>query len=417
MNPILAKYKELQHSFFSEHTKHYLNLLDNSDDKIRFKALKEVLSGENIFGNIKDYFNDPNDEIRRLVLEYAFKKEIISFEELKKFSKDKSSKVRKQVLELIAKISGNVKDILLFADDDDETVRKTFVSIFVEYFSEDYDKMPDWAIKVIDDYKKFIDANDKNIAEIITDTSIELKTRRKILRKIESYDNVTTYNTVVPVYFDVEPILRKDIINIISKIELSMSKKFFMDKMKEEENHDVFVVIVQKALTVFKNDLIDEELIKKLEDMNTVKTTNLLFKAARIADNMNYIDLARKLISYDEYVVEAAKYLLHFKDFTLNDKLDDFLNSGSYRRISVGLDIAKKFETLSYTDEIIEIAKDNTKPVRLRKKAIGVLKVFKTTDAVPTLEKIITNPEENPKLKDSALKALLKVHPESLIML
>jgi len=131
---------------------------------------------------------------------------------------------------------------------------------------------------------------------------------------------------------------------------------------------------------------------------------------------MTYVSFCRELLNSieDSLVIACINYLVYFQDYSLSERIPDFIQSLSSKRISAALKVVKKLKLDQYTYEIAAIAKEKKFPVSIRKNALNILRYFKVKEMWDVPYNILLDSSERGDLKLCALNALLRLNPEKV---
>jgi hypothetical protein len=415
-NPIIEAYKILQEKIRHDNMRLYLELLESKVSTVKAKSIQELSKQKVEITHMHEMLNDNSPNVRISALKYLEKMGKLDCELLKSLFKDISPLIRKEAVKLYLSLGcEDFEELYPFAKDPDFKVRFQLVSSFIEFYPEDIDKIKD---KFKDDpnpqIKVLLNITD-NISEIILSEEIPLSLKKLILKRyFESNDSVTVYNTFTEIYNNSLKEMKLIIIKYISGLPCEISKNFFTKNIDEEEDIEILFELVNRGKKICGNDIVQDWVIDKFIDSDLPKIKNFGFRLAMEKDDMNYVDYARTLLDVveDDLLNGAVNYLLYFLDYTLLEKVPEFLESLSIKRKNYALQIIKKLKAEQFLVEVSKIAENKQYPVNLRKNALNILKILKANSFWETPFNIIRDENESGTLKLTALTTLLKLNPE-----
>ncbi|MBM7558805.1 HEAT repeat domain-containing protein [Marinitoga litoralis] len=415
-NPIIEAYKILQERIRQENMKLYLELLDSKVSTVKAKSIQELQKQKVEITHMHEMLKDNSPNVRLSALKYLEKMGRLDCDILKELFNDISPVVRKETIRLYLSLGcEDIEAIYPLTKDPDFKVRFQLVNSFIEFYPEDLDKIRD---KFKDDPNpqiKILLNVSENISEIILSEDVPISLKKLILKRyFESNDSVTVFNTFSTIYNESNKDIKLLLIKFISGLPCEISKTFFTNKIDEEADIEILFELVNKGKKICGNDIIQDWVIDKFIDSENPKIKNFGFKLAMEKDDMNYVDYARSLLDVveDDMLSGAVSYLLHFLDYTLLEKVPDFLNSLSSKRKNFALQIIKKLKADQFLLEVSQIAENKLYPLNLRKNALSILKILKANNYWETPYKILKDENENGALKLTALTVLLKLNPE-----
>ncbi|AEX85950.1 hypothetical protein XO10_07690 [Marinitoga sp. 1135] len=415
-NPIIEAYKLLQEKIRIENMRTYLELLESKVSTVKAKSIQELSKQKVEVTHIEEMLKDHNANVRLSALKYLEKMGKLRCDLLEELFTDISPVIRKESVKLYLALGcENFEKIYPLSKDPDFKVRFQLVNSFIEFYPEDIEKIkpyfkdePNAQIKVLLDYSDSI--NDSLLSEEIS------MTLKKLLLKrfFEANDSVTVYNALGEAYLNASKEIKLLIIKYMSALPCEISKNFFTKNIEEEKDIDLLYELVNKGKKICGNDIVEDWVIDEFIKSEIPKIKNFGFKLAADKDDMNYVDYAREILDTveDEFLSGAVSYLLHFLDYTLLDKIPEFLESLSVKRKGYALQIIRKLKAEQFLMEVSKIAENKSYPVNLRKNAINILKILKANNFWETPYNILKDENENGALKLAALTTLLKLNPE-----
>ncbi|WP_129409985.1 HEAT repeat domain-containing protein [Marinitoga lauensis] len=415
-NPIIEAYKILQEKIRHDNMRLYLELLESSVSTVKAKSIQELSKQKVEITHMHEMLKDNSPNVRISALKYLEKMGKLDCTILKELFSDISPIIRKEAVKLYLSLGcEEFEEIYPLTRDPDFKVRFQLVSSFIEYYPEDIDKIKD---KFKDDpnpqIKVLLNITD-NISEVILSDEVPLSLKKLILKRFfESNDSVTVYNTFNEIYNNANKEMKLIIIKYLSGLPCEISKTFFNKNIDEENDIEILFELVNKGKKICGNDIVQDWIVDKFIDSEISKIKNFGFKLAMEKDDMNYVDYARSLLNVveDELLSGAVSYLLHFLDYTLLEKVPEFLESLSVKRKNYALQIIKKLKAEQFLMEVAKIAENKIYPLNLRKNALSILKILKANNFWETPYNILKDESENGKLKLTALTTLLKLNPE-----
>ncbi|KLO23708.1 MULTISPECIES: HEAT repeat domain-containing protein [unclassified Marinitoga] len=415
-NPIIEAYKILQEKIRQDNMRLYLELLDSRVSTVKAKSIQELLKQKVEVTHIHEMLEDNSPDVRISALKYLEKMGRLDCEILKELFKDVSSTIRKEAVKLYLSLGcENFEYIYPLAKDPDFKVRFQLISSFIEFYPEDLDKMKEKFIGETNPQIKILLNITENISEVVLSNDVPLNLKKLILKRyFESNDSVTVYNTFSNIYKEADKTIKIILIKYISGLPCEISKTFFTKNIEDETNIELLFELVNRGKKICGNDIIPDFAIEKFIDSEITKIKNFGFKLAAEKDDMGYVDYARELLEVveDELLNGPVNYLLHFLDYTLLEKVPEFLESVSVKRKNYALQIIKKLKAEQFLMEVSKIAENKKFPVNLRKNALSILKVLKANNFWETPFNILKDEAENGTLKLTALTTLLKLNPE-----
>ncbi|SHE38454.1 hypothetical protein SAMN02745164_00341 [Marinitoga hydrogenitolerans DSM 16785] len=415
-NPIIEAYKILQEKIRHDNMKLYLELLESKVSTVKAKSIQELLKQKVEITHMHEMLKDNSPNVRLSALKYLEKMGKLDCEILKELFNDISSVIRKEAIKLYLSLGcEDFESLYPLAKDPDFKVRFQLVNSFIEFYPEDLDKIRDKFEDETNPQIKILLNMSENINEIILSEEVPISLKKLVLKRyFEANDSVTVYNTFSEIYHNVDKNMKLILIKYISGLPCEISKPFFTKNIDEEKDIELLYELVNKGKKICGNDIIQDWIIDKFIDTDMPKIKNFGFKLAMEKDDMNYVDYARSLLNVveDELLSGAISYLLHFLDYTLLDKIPDFLNSLSIKRKNYALQIIKKLKAEQFIMDVSKIAENKIYPVNLRKNALNILKILKANNFWETPYNILKDENENGTLKLTALTTLLKLNPE-----
>jgi hypothetical protein len=410
-NPIIEKYKELMEEATRTEYLKYSKMLESENPIDIALAIKKLSNMETIITGVKEFINHDNGKVRLEALKYCNKNKMIDNLELKQFIYDPEISVRLFALEKVVE-----NDLLSFEEieklskDSNEKVRIRLARLLKMY---DYHRL-DELFK--DETNPVIISiiNEGNEKEVILNPYVNEKTKEIIINRfVEQHDTVSIYNLLVPIYDELPNKLKKLVIKHITDLPLEFGKKFYIDQMDKEEDVELIRILITSVLSKYSIEVIRESDIAKIEEIQDPKIVNLKFKIAMLKDDPNHINEARQYVFKEEYDY-AIRYLLHFQDYMLVEKIEDMLKSNSLKMKSFAIDVIKKFALKDYADKLYELASDKRNPIPLRKKTVNILRTLKINGYSSKLYDIYKE-ETDKKFKESIIKYIMKTEPEFLL--
>ncbi|KLO23578.1 hypothetical protein X275_02470 [Marinitoga sp. 1197] len=415
-NPIIEAYKILQEKIRQDNMRLYLELLDSRVSTVKAKSIQELLKQKVEVTHIHEMLEDNSPDVRISALKYLEKMGRLDCEILKELFKDVSSTIRKEAVKLYLSLGcENFEFIYPLAKDPDFKVRFQLISSFIEFYPEDLDKLKEKFIGETNPQIKILLNITENISEVVLSNNVPLNLKKLILKRyFESNDSITVYNTFSNIYKETDKTIKIILIKYISGLPCEISKTFFTKNIEDETDIELLFELVNRGKKICGNDIIPDFAIEKFIDSEIAKIKNFGFKLAAEKDDMGYVDYARELLEVveDELLNGPVNYLLHFLDYTLLEKVPEFLESVSVKRKNYALQIIKKLKAEQFLMEVSKIAENKKFPVNLRKNALSILKVLKANSFWETPFNILKDEAENGTLKLTALTTLLKLNPE-----
>lgn len=415
-NPIIEAYKILQEKIRHDNMRLYLDLLESKVSTVKAKSIQELSKQKIEITHMHEMLNDNSPNVRLSALKYLEKLGKLDCEILKNLFNDISPLIRKEVIRIYLSLGcEDFESLYPLTKDPDFKVRFQLLNSFIEFYPEDLDKIKD---KFKDDpnpqIKILLNGSD-NISEVILSDDVPVSLKKLMLKRyFESNDSVTVYNTFNEIYKDADKTIKLLLIKYISGLPCEISKTFFTKNIDEEEDIEILFELTNKGKKICGNEIIQDWVVDKFINSDIPKIKNFGFKLAMEKDDMNYVDYARELLNIveDELLSGAVSYLLHFLDYTLLEKVPEFLESLSVKRKNYALQIIKKLKAEQYLMEVSKIAGNKIYPLNLRKNALSILKILKANSFWEVPYNILKDENENGNLKLAALTTLLKLNPE-----
>lgn len=415
-NPIIEAYKILQEKIRHDNMRLYLDLLESKVSTVKAKSIQELSKQKIEITHMHEMLNDNSPNVRLSALKYLEKLGKLDCEILKNLFNDISPLIRKEVIRIYLSLGcEDFESLYPLTKDPDFKVRFQLLNSFIEFYPEDLDKIKD---KFKDDpnpqIKILLNGSD-NISEVILSDDVPVSLKKLMLKRyFESNDSVTVYNTFNEIYRDADKTIKLLLIKYISGLPCEISKTFFTKNIDEEEDIEILFELTNKGKKICGNEIIQDWVVDKFINSDIPKIKNFGFKLAMEKDDMNYVDYARELLNIveDELLSGAVSYLLHFLDYTLLEKVPEFLESLSVKRKNYALQIIKKLKAEQYLMEVSKIAGNKIYPLNLRKNALSILKILKANSFWEVPYNILKDENENGNLKLAALTTLLKLNPE-----
>ncbi|WGS65527.1 HEAT repeat domain-containing protein [Marinitoga aeolica] len=415
-NPIIEAYKILQEKIRHDNMRLYLELLESKVSTVKAKSIQELSKQKVEITHMHEMLKDNSPDVRLSALKYLEKLGRLDCEILKDLFTDISPSIRKEAIRLYLSLGcEDFGSLYPLAKDPDFKVRFQLVNSFIEFYPEDLDKISD---KFKDDPNpqiKILISGFDNISEIILSEEVPLSLKKLILKRyFESNDSVTVYNTFNEIYINADKQIKLLLIKYISGLPCEISKTFFTKNIDEEDDIEILFELVNKGKKICGNDIVQDWVVDKFINSEISKIKNFGFRLAMEKDDMNYVDYARTLLDVveDELLAGAVSYLLHFLDYTLLEKVPEFLESLSVKRKNYALQIIKKLKAEQFLMEVAKIAENKMYPLNLRKNALSILKILKANNFWEIPYNILKDESENGNLKLTALTTLLKLNPE-----
>jgi len=146
-------YKNLDKKIKSTSIQKYFDMLNSPYPDFKCKAIKELTKRKIKIPTIKNFLQDPNEDVRVTAYTYLEKMGILDEKTVKESLKDKSPKIRqKAIASYITMGIKPIEYILRFAKDPNPNVRYQLLTTFLEVYPENSNKL----IKILKDdpYKK-----------------------------------------------------------------------------------------------------------------------------------------------------------------------------------------------------------------------------------------------------------------------
>ncbi|GAB6189746.1 hypothetical protein JCM30566_14880 [Marinitoga arctica] len=415
-NPIIEAYKILQEKIRHDNMRVYLELLESKVSTVKAKSIQELSKQKIEITHMHEMLKDNSPNVRISALKYLEKLGKLDCEILKELFNDISPLIRKEAVKLYLSLGcEEFEPLYPLTRDPDFKVRFQLVNSFIEFYPEDLEKIRD---KFKDDpnpqIKILLDVS-QNISDVVLSEKVPLSLKKLMLKRyFESNDSVTVYNTFNEIYRNADKSIKMLLIKYISGLPCEISKSFFTKNIDDEDDIEILFELANKGKKICGNEIIQDWLVEKLIDSDIPKIKNYGFKLAIEKDDMNYVEYARSLLDVveDELLSGPVSYLLHFLDYALLEKVQEFLNSLSIKRKNYALQIIKKLKAEQFLMEVTKIAENKVYPSNLRKNALIVLKTLKANGFWEVPYNILKDENENGNLKLIALTTLLKLNPE-----
>jgi len=413
-------YKNLEERIRSENLQEYVDMLNSPYPAFKSNAIKELTKRKVKIPTIKNFLQDPNEDVRVTAYTYLEKMGILDEKTVKESLKDKSPKIRqKAIASYITMGIKPIEYILRFAKDPNPNVRYQLLTTFLEVYPENSNKL----IEILKDdpYKKIrqLIYSLDNISDTLISPQVEKNIKYIALKRFyEASDSITFFNTLKDVYFKCDIDTKILIIKFFSNLPCKIINQF-MEKIIHEESN--LVILQATARTIRKAcgiDLIPSWLVETFIKSDDVRIVKYGLNLAIEKEDNSYVDFCRKLLNDidDDLVISAVNYLLHFQDYSLADYVNNFLNSPSSKRIKTGLKIIRKLKLENFVGDVASIASNKEYPVSIRKNALNLLKFFKANNYWEIPYQIIKDSNEHNRLKSVALNVLWTFNPQMLTL-
>ncbi|HNV06024.1 MAG TPA: HEAT repeat domain-containing protein [Petrotogaceae bacterium] len=417
-NNIIESYKDLQEKIKFENSQIFLGMLESPYPAFRSKAINELAKMKTETPIIKDFLDDSDFSVRFSALKYLEKMGKLELEQTEKLLTDINAVIRKEAVRLyIEQDFEPTERVFVCCSDPDPSVRYQLFTSYIQTFPDEtsviVEKMRNDPYIKIQQLIKALDDISGTLLSPDADSNVK---RAALSRYYESSDSITFFNTIKEIYPKSDRQTKTIIIRFFSGLPGDIIKGFLEQKIEEEKDYSLLLELAKVARKACGKDFVPSWMVDKLIKSSDSIMISYGLKLAADKDDMTYVSFCRELLNSieDSLVIACINYLVYFQDYSLSERIPDFIQSLSSKRISAALKVVKKLKLDQYTYEIAAIAKEKKFPVSIRKNALNILRYFKVKEMWDVPYNILLDSSERGDLKLCALNALLRLNPEKV---